>query len=1293
MPAEPGWKGDKYMLKSDSGRALQVGRKKIDVLRQKLGLPWSNDYLAKEYMARKQTKPKAPAAPRAPKANGWTPQGGTFKTDGKRVARAKIEKLRGAPGYLPFSNNQLARAVLEFRRTGTKPPKPPKKPAAAPTGYSTAKNAYSYVDEKGTRRSVKGEDVRKAIAGGDTRPALDIAKAIVKRRLNMRGVDEKREAYVTTLNKTIPRKTFPLPVIRSIQNTYGLNKLNDAARKYMSMDSNKPAKGESGIGSNLANLDKKYYLWTGQRHEKIPMDELARYRTPGISDEVAAQRAYKDRKVGWNPDKTAYFVLASTADNSGERRLLRIDKQVMERVKGRLEALGRPAHNTDAALAWLRSKAYKKELPNDRPGVGWYDYHANAFVAPAGNKVPGATFMKNYAASARPNNNNNAVSGIRTSAVGTIVAKHVKSLMIDAVEADRASRERLDEAWIKKMPAPTSPAFQKYLATLFQFSGPLANRPMLTGNVGVAGVDRSALEQIMDITDPEKRVDGCKFKQFKDGRGGSLQVHQSVVFAMANLRARDAIKTPGLLAVHSTGAGKSMEGLSVMLAFWNKTFRDPRTRETRPYGNYPMAVSSNQSSNDLGKLAQLAVDFFPWFKSTFGNEYPFASGVTAARAALAARLRAGHRAMLKDPREEISDSHLMGTYGKLAHDFYGFGRGAPKIAMQGNKFRHCVFVCDEIQLLFSPPSSEATFVKREYPEIRRLLQHDRDPATTWVFAMTATPGESQSQVAEVMECVAGAKGGFSTPELLRRNAAGLVSYAYVMGDTSKFAKVDVVHECIDIDKSTALQSGGFASRYADSLMKLAETRNIPGLQNDWIEPTEGPKGRVSAAPSEAYTNYDPEKKQRYWSRVRSKGEWLRLSAADQDYDFVDENNDNNNNKKKPSKANAYANISTLEQEGNNKNLPIVRARQGGRTRDSRLRAAGPVPKVVEMYYVLSPKLVQIIAHVVNPAQKGTHYVYSPDMNSLRLIAWILQTRFGYAQFAAKNAKDPPAKRYAFIDTSTQAAKQMWNPNTSRFEDQPPGVKASDIDALKSVLSNKSNIEGECVRVVLATRESFKGVDIPGWRHIHIPGAMVDYVDLLQLIGRGPRMCGHKSLRMNQRKVTVHMYKLTRHGGCLSGEDRKLLPDCHVMDLALERFKSGWQRVEKVLMHASIDYEMFKSNYSAASTELHEAIAKPCTVFVDPKLSDAIKMVKPKIPRKPKKLADPHKETRVKRRLERLNKEAAKGTENAAKTAKALRAKVDPHGATRVARRLARLNAEAAKGTAGAANAASALRRK
>jgi hypothetical protein len=1276
-PKEPkisqGWTKNrsKYLLKTNNGRTTQISSKKIDATRALPGKSsYSSPQIAREYVDRLarhkagivSPKIKKERAPKQPPTEGWTANGTKYvlPTSSGRISKIKAEKIDAMRlinnGKMLFSSPFLARQYKD------------RKSVPMTNTYDAGGDTYLIIDDGKTRR-VAGKKVRDAIEAGEGSNALVVAKKILAYRTKNPGVDRKRDKFKTKIGDT--PKTFTLSRLEVLQSKYALPTLGDAAQKYVDMDGKKPPKGTSGYAPNMgSNFNTKYYYWTGRAHAKVAPSEMQKYKNAGMSDEDAARRAMDKREPGWTKDGSRYFVNMTDSSNDNlDRKLRGIDKSTMERIQSRLKSFGLPYNDTDAGLAWIKSK-HRKASAKGRPS-SYFDYADNKYISD-GVPIPGHAFVPAYLKQAADNKGSEKQSGIIQTVQRDVAGNLGKNDIIESIQQDESARTKLDTALLKIVPREaSSKAFGDFLVKMLSYGGPLESRPLLAGNVGYPENEQgSPMNQLQSAFQSEGKIDGCKLlkEAWPRGQGYGLQIHQGIVYAMANLRALDKIKTPGLAAIHSVGAGKTIEGLATLVAFWNKTFTDKRV--VKPWGIFPMSVRSNQSGNDIRTLAADAVKFFRFFKSTYPgskNPYPFAGSTKAARMAIEERIVAGYRALGYTKPIDRS-RHLLGSFGTTAHNFYGDidsrGRwtepGFPFIGKGERllrKVQHAVFIVDEIQLLNGGSKSEASLLTKEYPQIRKLLSQHRDPATTWVLGMTATPGESLEDVSKVMEYISGSKGGFTTEKLMKKNVRGLVSYAFTMADTTKFPSIKVVHECIDLHPSEENEKGPFAERYASSLLKLHETKDIGMLTSEWGA-GDGGAVRIASEPAEAYLEYNAAQKHKFWLRVRRASEYIMVGAAGEEADQESNNNNSNNIAGSGASRNVKAaadgvnskTLNTLMGQSRQLKMPIVRETQGYRPpsqyKGTTRGAIEPAKKQREFFYIISPKIVQIIASIMDVTNIGVHYVYSPDSKTLRLLAWLLKTRFGFEQYKAGARGD--SMRFAYVDTMSKPSPWWYGADGKPHEQF--GVSALDIkrllDKQTGILRLKGNERGEKVRVVLATRESYKGIDIKGVTHLHLTSALPDYTDLIQFIGRGTRMCGHDGLRMSQRKVTVHLYKLVSgvsektlqnsrkvlDGGCLAGADRKLLPDCYVMDQAIARFKAGWGRIESILMEESIDFPVFKNTYNKAARELHTRIIakqRPCLALVNPDLGKLLK-----------KLNTPKKKRKVNEVL-KLSKQMAK----------------------------------------------------
>jgi hypothetical protein len=350
----------------------------------------------------------------------------------------------------------------------------------------------------------------------------------------------------------------------------------------------------------------------------------------------------------------------------------------------------------------------------------------------------------------------------------------------------------------------SSLAFQEWMRDIF------TRRPMPSLLRDMVLPPRvTAYQQLEQISSDSPDIeDPCSMAP-EPGRSG-IQAHQAVVSVMAQLRAADKIDTSGLLVMHSTGAGKTVIGLSVLLAFWNKTYVKNGVRVPVPV--FFVSTNDNQVSNDVLRLAEYALLYFPKFEaSDNGRTYlPFARPegyrgngpywrdpvvIRAAADAITARLKTGLAGVFTKDFGQRS-SRVLYTYATLGIDLR-----AQRLPVS---MSNAVFVVDEIQYLISPPPTEAMYAP-DYKMVWQVLARERKPGSTWVVGMTATPGETKAELVAIMNAVMGPVKNRMTESdsvaQLRSKAAGHVSYAFLLGDRSRFARVNLKLMCSYLSNS------------------------------------------------------------------------------------------------------------------------------------------------------------------------------------------------------------------------------------------------------------------------------------------------------------------------------------------------------------------------------------------------------------------------------------------------------------------------------------------------------------
>lgn len=801
-------------------------------------------------------------------------------------------------------------------------------------------------------------------------------------------------------------------------------------------------------------------------------------------------------------------------------------------------------------------------------------------------------------------------------------------------ERNRLVRSMLNRDVLRGLPAATAAPANANSPSPFQVWMSKAVRSDPRSSLGQFGAAANAQDDpCADAADPVP------------GRSG-LHEHQKVVRIMAELRAQGKIDTSGLLVVHSTGAGKTIAGLSVLLAFWDSTY--VHAGQTLPWPVLFVSTKDNQEDNDAAKLARYAMLIFADFTTADGSR-PFArragdaarhwddaEAVKRAAYAITTRLKLGIQGMMRRMGQEPSATQLgrgLYTYIKLANDLGSVAKSANgQVVPAGPAFvapDNVTFIVDEIQYLVSPPLEETTW-KDSYTLVLNHLTKRRNPANTWVVGMTATPGETKEEVVAVLAAVQGPVkerqvAVTDSLDTLAAKARGYVSYAYLLNDARRFARVDLRLECSNLTDS-AYYHDPYIRRLYRLYASVPEFQGASFLEKVYRErPEWWQKLKAKAydaskarAAQRDWWVYNPLRPNAYLKRVRDASLFIMLDKEETVHlqsvlkDGPEENNNNNERPKgrrrRRAKAHKWPPAELLEYVSTSQGGAMAaNARNNGdnseddevvtvenatlakrRVKNEQLRRTGRVRTGVQQYfrrYLLSPKITQFLAIVYDDLmidKKGIHYVYTSSPTAALLVAQALTTVLRLPQLKRNTQQRAGVQYFCMID---DVASQV--PGLDSFR-----TAAGDVPMLKRLASSDLNKFGDVIKVVIATKKSFKGVDLRNVRHLHLLDAFANFRDFIQFVGRGPRNCSHSGLPRAQQRVTVHLYRLqySSDDACTSSA----LADCFLATESLKRYTApgGYQDVEtKVLWGASVDYLVHRDT-------LHKDMASLATMVRD-----------------------------------------------------------------------------------------------
>jgi len=130
----------------------------------------------------------------------------------------------------------------------------------------------------------------------------------------------------------------------------------------------------------------------------------------------------------------------------------------------------------------------------------------------------------------------------------------------------------------------------------------------------------------------------------------------------------------------------------------------------------------------------------------------------------------------------------------------------------------------------------------------------------------------------------------------------------------------------------------------------------------------------------------------------------------------------------------------------------------------------------------------------------------------------------------------------------------------------------DKDVRKSNLKNFNSIEnifGKVIKIIMISPAGSEGINLLNVRQVHILDPYWNEVRITQLIGRAIRMCSHKDLPMEERKVDIYRYNAIRNTD-------KETTDQNIQKLASEK-EILIDSFLKIIREAAIDCELFKNH--------------------------------------------------------------------------------------------------------------------
>lgn len=487
-----------------------------------------------------------------------------------------------------------------------------------------------------------------------------------------------------------------------------------------------------------------------------------------------------------------------------------------------------------------------------------------------------------------------------------------------------------------------------------------------------------------------------------------LGPHQRVVFELAGLFAtrsqQDLQGHRGLLVYHNTGSGKTMTTLGIILQFWNTSRRIILS-----------STPDNLRDNSLNKYALNLLVFFPKYAASVfkGQRLPAKPWTFDAQGEAAKWCN--NDANIRPLAMRVNTDSFTVLASKLGYSDGLVGRG--KAPGPGYVTDGSVLVIDEVQSIFKPEEKYAGAA--DY--LRKFLQTDEARENSIVFGLTATPGSTPQEVLTVVNFIRPVHAPPLTLDSPPEAFAGLISYADIRGDSSKYATMTVRNRKVQASARYFVALASATSKLPDNVERIKSLRTS-------ISKSQIPVGLFTQAELQAKLN---------GPRVHG--------------------------------------IPSAVSVGNTVRL-------------------------------LSEKTMDALRNAVTGP--GKQYMYTSSITNAKALAAALEhigmQRVSTARGADAAMKEPGHRFLLFLDA----------------EDGP-----GSLSAMLKPFNDKSNIRGEFIKIIVASKTFYQGLDISGLRGVHILEPLFSAAADLQAVGRALRNCGHNDLKPAERNVQVLRYFL------------------------------------------------------------------------------------------------------------------------------------------------------------------------
>ena len=224
-----------------------------------------------------------------------------------------------------------------------------------------------------------------------------------------------------------------------------------------------------------------------------------------------------------------------------------------------------------------------------------------------------------------------------------------------------------------------------------------------------------------------------------------------------------------------------------------------------------------------------------------------------------------------------------------------------------------------------------------------------------------------------------------------------------------------------------------------------------------------------------------------------------------------------------------------------------------------LKESSKKSKLFEVLYACSPKYVHIIFNILK--SKGSALVYSNYviMEGLQIFKIYLNF-FGFNKF---NDNDKN------LFKKSKSKQKKSDGDYFRFIEFHGSIDKKEREENKSIFNSSLNKDGSVIKIILISPAGTQGINLRNTRQVHIMEPYWNEVRIEQIIGRAIRICSHRDLPMNERKVDVFRYKMIRSNNNETADE--------LLESIARKKSNLLTSFTEAVKEAAIDCELFKSH--------------------------------------------------------------------------------------------------------------------